>query len=135
MSILGIGIDAVDIHRIERAIQRHGRFAATLFTDCEREYCDRQARPARHYAARFAAKEAAFKTLNLKRIHWQDLETLAGESRPLMLLHGTARDTARELGVSDIILSLAHTGNLAVAVAIALGDSAGRGLVAPEGGG
>ncbi len=133
MSILGIGIDAVDIHRIERAIQRHERFASALFTDCEREFCDRQARPARHYAVRFAAKEAAFKTLNLKRIHWQELETLAGEARPVLLLHGAARETARELGVSDIILSLTHTGDLAVAVAIAVGDGA-AGAAPGEGG-
>ncbi len=121
MSILGIGIDTVDIHRIERALGRHERFASALFTDCEREYCDRQARPAKHYAARFAAKEAAFKTLNLKRIHWQELETLAGEPRPLMVLHGEAREVARASGVSEIVLSLAHTGDIAVAVAIALG--------------
>ncbi len=125
MSILGIGVDAVDIHRIERAIQGHERFVAALFTECEREFCDKQAHPARHYAARFAAKEAAFKTLNMKRIHWQDFETLAGEARPLLVLHGRARETARELGVEDIILSLTHTGNLAVAVAIALGNEGG----------
>ncbi len=134
MSILGIGIDAVDIHRIERAIHRHERFATVLFTDCEREFCDRQARPAKHYAARFAAKEAAFKTLNMKRIHWKDFETLAGETGPLLLLHGRARETACELGVEDIILSLTHTGNLAVAVAIALGDGGGGGASHGEGG-
>ena len=62
MSVFGIGIDVVETVRIERSLKKFGeRFKARVFTEREREYCDGMRYPERHYAARFAAKEAISK--------------------------------------------------------------------------
>jgi len=64
MMIYGIGIDVVEVDRIEDAIAKQGEvFLRKLFTEAERKYCDQQKRPGLHYAARFAAKEAVSKAL------------------------------------------------------------------------
>src|SRR4029450_7277567 len=58
-----VGVDLIEIDRIERALERYAGFRARCFTDAEREYCDSRGRPAQHYAARFAGKEAVGKDL------------------------------------------------------------------------
>jgi 4'-phosphopantetheinyl transferase EntD len=78
MEILGIGIDLVEIDRIEKAMSRHGSFVSRIFSSRERLKCDDCARPARRYAACFAAKEAAGKALGLgiKGFSWREIEML-----------------------------------------------------------
>ena len=61
----GVGIDLLEIDRLERALERHPRLAERVFTQAERDYARERARPARHLAARFAAKEAVVKALGL----------------------------------------------------------------------
>lgn len=63
MPLAGIGVDMVEIARMEKVLGRRPNFAKRVFTDEERAYCDRMARPAKHYAARFAAREAVLKAL------------------------------------------------------------------------
>ena len=63
MALAGIGVDMLEISRMERVMRRRPSFLRRVFTDDERAYCERCARPAEHYAARFAAREAVLKAL------------------------------------------------------------------------
>lgn len=116
--IVGIGIDLIDIARIERVLERHeGRAHARLFTAGEMAYCNAAARPAESYAARFAAKEAFFKAVRTgwgQGLTWTDVEILSSPGgAPDLRLHGGARARADELGVRGLHLSLTHTGDVA----------------------
>jgi holo-[acyl-carrier protein] synthase len=121
--IAGIGIDLVDIARVEKLLDAKGdRALRRLFTTDELEYALARARPAQHLAARLAAKEAAFKALagnSLARgIGWREIEVVRGEHYPTLSLHGRAADRAAELGVSSILVSLTHTATTAGAVVV-----------------
>src|SRR5436305_4494218 len=93
--ILGVGLDLVDVRRIERTIERHGeRFLARIFTAAERAKADGRARPAETYAKRFAAKEACAKALGTglrAGVFWRDMGVVNLPSgRPTMQLSGGA---------------------------------------------
>ncbi len=125
MVVRGVGVDVVDVRRVERALARWGdAFARRVFTAAELE----RARPARargmRLAARFAAKEAVMKALGLGRRagRWREIEILHDpHGKPVVALHGNARAAADRQGVADVLVSLAHTSHLAVASAVALG--------------
>ncbi len=114
---LGIGLDLLDIGRLERALERRPRLAERLFTDGERAYAAGRARPGQHLAARFCAKEAVAKALGLEAWSWRDIEVVATHAAPVVALHGVAAERAAELGV-EVRISLTHTGGQAAAVAI-----------------
>lgn len=123
--ICGIGIDLADIARISRLLGRHPeRARRRLFTAGERSYCDGRAEPARHFAARFAAKEAAYKALagseDARHIHWQDIEVAnsPADGRPMLRLHGRAAKRAEVLGVFSAHISLTHSDQVAAAVVV-----------------
>ncbi len=120
MAVVGIGIDLVEVARVRELLDRHSeRFKARTFTEGERAYCDACADPAMHYAARFAAKEAAAKALGTgfaDGVSWLDLEIVRSPNgRPVLRLHGGALDRSRLLGVTHTHLSLSHTRELAQA--------------------
>lgn len=123
-AIRGIGIDLVEVPRVRSLLERHGeRFKERTFTAGEIAYCDGCAEPAMHYAARFAAKEAAAKALGTglwaQGVDWKDLEvTRAKDGRPGLLLHAAAAAHAAQLGVTGTHLSLSHTRDLAIAQVI-----------------
>jgi holo-[acyl-carrier protein] synthase len=128
MSVLGIGVDIVEIGRFESAIARSGKaFLDRLFLPSEQSYCSPQREPARCYAARFAAKEAVAKALGTgigAQLAWRDIEIQRKPTgEPFIVLHGTGAETAKSLGVSRILLSLSHSENYAVANAICTGKS------------
>ncbi len=111
----GVGIDLLEIGRLERALQRHPRLAERVFTDAERQYAQARARPARHLAARFAAKEAVVKALALRGgFGLGDIEVLAGEP-PAVRLSGHAAEVAAGRRID---VSLTHSRDFAAAVAI-----------------
>lgn len=112
-----IGLDLLDIERLERALDRRPRLAERLFTAGEREYAAARARPAQHLAARFCAKEAVAKALGMTAWNWLDVEVVSKGGPPAIALHGAAADRAARLGVG-IRISLTHTGRDAAAVAI-----------------
>lgn len=122
--IAGVGIDLVDIARVERLVADKGARATTrLFTDAEVAYANARARPAMHLAARIAAKEAAFKALagtdDARLIGWREVEVLSRPNGPPSLaFHGRADFRARELGVQHVYLSLTHTDQTAGAVVV-----------------
>lgn len=121
--IAGLGIDLVDIARVQRLIDAKGEHALRrLFTADEVDYALARALPAQHLAARLAAKEAAFKALagnSLARsIGWREIEVVRGDHGPTLSLHGRAADRAAELGVSSIWVSLTHSATTAGAVVV-----------------
>jgi holo-[acyl-carrier protein] synthase len=115
----GVGIDLLEVERMERALARRPRLANRLFTDAERAYAERRARPAQHLAARFCAKEAVAKALELRAWTPRDVEVIGGgDGPPAVRLSGRAAERAEELGV-EVHVSLTHTRGMAGAVAVA----------------
>ena len=124
MPPLGLGIDLVEIDRIRGLLTNHGeRFKERTFTAGEIAYCDSCADSAMHYAARFAAKEAAAKAIGTglwaQGVDWKDIEVVREASdRPTLLLHGGAKTHADKQGVTSMLISLTHTRELAIAQVI-----------------
>lgn len=127
MRLIGIGIDVVEVERIADALGRHGEaFGERIFTERERAYCSSQRRPALHYAARFAAKEAVAKAFGTgigKDLGWLDMEIIRRPSgEPALELSGTGKAYAEATGITDVKISLTHARDYAAANAVALGD-------------
>ena len=115
--MMGIGIDLLEIARLERALERRPRLAERLFTDAERAYAAARARPGQHLAARFCAKEAVAKALGLESWSFRDVEVVSTGGAPEVALCGAAARRAAELAV-EVRISLTHTDSQAAAVAI-----------------
>ena len=115
-----IGLDLLEIARLERALERRPRLAERLFTAAEREYAAGKDRPGQHLAARFCAKEAVAKALGLDAWAFRDVEVVATTTAPKAYLSGAAAARAEELGV-DVAISLTHTAATAAATAILVG--------------
>ena len=113
----GVGIDLLEIDRLERALARWPRLAERFFTEGERAYAAARARPGEHLAARFCAKEAVTKALGLDAPRFQEVEVLGGGSAVELALHGAAAARAATLGAS-VRVSLTHTTGTAGAVAV-----------------
>lgn len=121
--IVGTGIDITETARIEQAMGRHGeRFARRVFTAGEIAYCEQFKNKAERYAARFAAKEAAFKALGTgwgEGVTWRDVEvTHQPSGKPELRLAGRAEELARQQGVARIAISLSHSDRYVVAQVI-----------------
>jgi holo-[acyl-carrier protein] synthase len=113
-----IGLDLLEIERLERALERRPGLAERLFTDRERAYTATQGRPGQHLAARFCAKEAVSKALEMEVLRPREIEVVGGgDGPPRVALHGAAAQRAAELGV-EVHLSLTHTRSTAGAVAM-----------------
>ena len=118
--IQGIGVDIIEIQRIQSSIDRFGEtFLRKIFTDAEITYCRSRKSPSQHFAARFAAKEAVSKALSTGwsgEFEWKNVEVMNETSgKPKVILHGT---TARALEKSRVLLSLSHSESSVVAFAI-----------------
>ena len=114
-----VGLDLLEIERLERALARRPRLAERLFTDAEREYAAARPRPGRHLAARFCAKEAVAKALGLAGWSFRDVEVVATAGAPQALLSG-APAAAAAAGRVEVSISLTHTDTVAGAVAVAI---------------
>jgi holo-[acyl-carrier protein] synthase len=126
--ICGTGVDIAETSRIERGLERHGeRFTKRIFTPAEIAYCDRFKNRAERYAARFAAKEAAFKALGTgwrEGVRWLDVEVVHQPSgKPELVLTGRALEIARDLGVARMSVSISHSDRYVVAVVIFEADA------------
>ncbi len=124
MAVLGVGLDLVDVPRMKKELAREGGgFRETVFTPDEIAYCEGQGRPAVHYAARFAAKEAFFKALGTgwrgAGPTWTEVTVTRNDlGRPDLVLSGDAATAAGDLGVKSTHLSLTHVASLAAAVVV-----------------
>ena len=125
--IRGLGIDLIPVRRIEEVVERRGeRFLKRILTPGELQYCARHPEPARHWAARFAAKEAAMKALGTGwnvGVGWKTIEVVnLASGQPTLVLSGKAIEVARTLGASTTHVTLAHDGAYAVACVVLDGD-------------
>lgn len=123
--IYGTGIDIIEIERIKKSIGKFsGRFEEKIFTPNEIKYCRAKANPSRHFAARFAVKEAVLKSLGTgmsQGIAWKDIEVLNQEDtgKPYLRMDGKGRDIFEALKLKNIHISISHDKNYAIAHAIA----------------
>jgi holo-[acyl-carrier protein] synthase len=118
----GIGADVVSVSRLERSLTRTAGFAESVFTPQERVYCEAQRAPARHYAARFAAKEAFLKALGIGLwggVALTDIEVRRGPGgAPALGLGPTAAAALSRTGGGAPLLSLSHDGDIALAMVV-----------------
>jgi holo-[acyl-carrier protein] synthase len=120
--LLGLGSDLVDVARVAGVRERQGeRFLSRVFTDEERAYCDGMKYPDKHYAARFAAKEAvskAFTTGIGAELGWKSISVYHGSRHePLVRLDEKGEALLRQVGGTGVLLTLSHTDTAAMAVA------------------
>jgi holo-[acyl-carrier protein] synthase len=113
-----VGIDLLEIDRLERALRRRPRLAERLFTEAERAYAASRGRPAQHLAGRFCAKESVAKALGLDAWNFRDVEVIHTGGPPEVRLHGSVAERAQAMGVT-VRVSITHTRRDAAAVAIA----------------
>jgi holo-[acyl-carrier protein] synthase len=121
-SLVGVGVDLVEVARLRSAMARRPGFAARVFTDGERDSPAVGSRAVERLAARFAAKEATMKALGVGfgAFALRDVEVMVDvDGRPSVRLHGAAIACAERLGVASFAVSLSHTSTLASAVVVA----------------
>jgi holo-[acyl-carrier protein] synthase len=126
--IIGIGVDIVEISRLERALAQHGdRFRDRVFTPREIAFCEVMARSAERYATRFAAKEAARKALGaatpVAALAWHDVEIISStEGAPQLEFHGRAAELLAQLEITRAHVSLSHERQHAVAFVVLVSE-------------
>jgi holo-[acyl-carrier protein] synthase len=123
------GVDLVSVARLQEVMDRNPAFVERAYTEGERAYCDAKAHPHIHYAARFAAKEAALKALGvglspigIDRV-LLEIEVEREVGPPRLALHGRMAEAAKRLGIFEVSLSLSHTEEQAVASVVMMGIS------------
>jgi holo-[acyl-carrier protein] synthase len=124
VDVLGIGVDLVDVRRVERMLDRHPTFVQRVFTPNEIAYCEGQAHPAESFAARWAAREACRKALGgIRGMRWQDVWVdRAPSGAPAIGLAGASKDRADALGASRVLVALTHERQMAAAFCLAIRD-------------
>jgi len=120
--LVGLGADVIEVERIRGVLERQGeRFLARVFTQEERAYCSKMSFPHKHFAARFAAKEAvskAFTTGIGGELGWRSVSVYHGDrNQPLVRLDEKGRALLKDAGATHVILTLSHTDTVAMAVA------------------
>lgn len=117
--IIGIGIDLVDVRRIEAIIFRwQERFLKRVFTDKEIHYCNNKKNPAQRFATRYAAKEAFIKALYPKGtegINLRDIEIDEKEGRPTVNLYSNVKNHLQNMGIQKTFVMISHDGNYGIA--------------------
>jgi holo-[acyl-carrier protein] synthase len=124
MRIIGLGVDLAEIDRVRKLVGRYGdSFRRRCFTDHEWEYAHRYADPSGRLAARFAGKEAVMKSLGSgwRRLRWTDIE-ITGGGKPTVRLSGTAQARAAMLDVDEVLVTITHTDDRALVMAISVGS-------------
>lgn len=136
-----VGIDLVDVSRLQTLLHRDPHFADGIFTDREIETCRRRRNPAQHFAARFAAKEATLKALSLGlgvppvRRRLREIEINSGVNGVQILLHGWVARFARKRGYANASASLSHDAGIALAYVglVRFAEAGSSAAVAKEG--
>jgi holo-[acyl-carrier protein] synthase len=123
MSVIGIGVDLVECARIERSLDRFGeKFLRRVFTEGEIEYSMSMKFPARHLAARFAAKEAVSKAFGTgigKAMGWRNIDIRKKKSgEPFLVFSGPAQELATKRDVTSALITLSHTDHHAMACVV-----------------
>lgn len=121
--LIGLGADLIEVERVRGVIERQGeRFVHRVFTAEEQAYCAGMAHPYKHYAARFAAKEAVSKCFATgigAELGWRSVAIYHGERhQPLVRLDEKGQALLRQAGATHVHVSLSHTETMAMAVAV-----------------
>lgn len=128
MALTGVGVDIVNIKRMEKALERTPHFAERIFTEEERHYCEHSARPAEHYAARLAVREAVLKALGTgfsQGVGFTDVSLTRDEAgKPKAMLTGKAQKIAEAQGIVEVAVSISFTHEVAVANAVVVTNEA-----------
>jgi holo-[acyl-carrier protein] synthase len=118
---MGIGIDIVEVNRIEQMAREHEGFLTRVYTGHEITYCTKKKNQFQHFAARFAAKESVLKALGVgwgRDIKWTDVEVVNDPlGRPRINAYGGVKKLMEQKGISEILVSLSHVSHYAVASA------------------
>lgn len=118
---MGIGIDIVEVNRIEQMAKEHEGFLTRVYTEHEITYCTKKKNQYQHFAARFAAKESVFKALGVgwgRDIKWTDVEVVNDSlGKPRINAYGGVKKLMEQKGISEILVSLSHVSQYAVASA------------------
>ena len=127
MTVIGIGVDLVECKRIQHSLDRFGeRFLHRVFTQGEIDYSNSMKFPARHLAARFAAKEAVSKAFGTgigKAMGWRDIDIRKKSSgEPYLVLSGHADELAKTRGMKSVLITLSHTDEHAMACVVLQGE-------------
>jgi holo-[acyl-carrier protein] synthase len=120
--LVGLGADLIEVERVRGVLERQGpRFLERVFTEEERAYCSRMAHPHKHYAARFAAKEAISKCFTTgigAELGWRSVSIYHGaRNQPLVRLDEKAQALLAQIGATHVLVTLSHTESHAMAVA------------------
>ena len=124
VNIVGLGVDLAEIDRVRHLLGRYGeRFRDRCFTEHEWAYAHRYRDPSARLAARFAGKEAVMKSLGVgwRHVHWRDVE-ITGGGQPTVNLSGRARQRAATLGVTQVLVTITHTDDRALVMAVSVSD-------------
>jgi holo-[acyl-carrier protein] synthase len=120
--IYGVGIDEVEVARVEKKLEETAGLKERLFTGTEIKYCESKKNKAQHFAARFAAKEAFFKALGTgwrKGMGFSEIEIVDDDlGKPACVLHGKVRQYVEELGINGYHISLTHLKDIAAAIVV-----------------
>jgi holo-[acyl-carrier protein] synthase len=121
--VAGLGVDIIEIERMEQALKRTPRMRKRLFSEKEQKYAQSKARPAVHFALFFAAKEAVLKALGtgFSGMAFTDVEVDHDRyGRPIPILRGHAREVAEAQGIIEMQISLSYTHSVGVVSAVAI---------------
>jgi holo-[acyl-carrier protein] synthase len=121
--LVGLGADLIEVERVRGVLERQGpRFLERVFTEEERAYCSKMAHPHKHYAARFAAKEAVSKCFTTgigAELGWRSVSIYHGErNQPLVRLDEKGQALLAQVGATHVHVTLSHTESHALAVAV-----------------
>lgn len=127
--VLGIGTDIIECERIARMLEKHGEtFLRRVYTVGEVQYSSGRKAANQHYAGRWAAKEAVLKALGTGWAHgiqWTDVEVVNQQGgKPIIVLTGKALEIAQQQGIAEMMISISHCRDYAVAYATAMGAAA-----------
>ena len=120
--LIGLGCDLIETERIHSVLKRHGaRFLKRIFTEEEQAYCNSLKYPHKHYAARWAAKEAVSKCFTTgigEHLDWTSISVYHGSRKePLVRLDAKGAALLQEVGATGVWLTLSHIDTHAMAVA------------------
>ncbi len=123
MNVIGLGVDVVDVARVEQILERRPGWVRKIFSEAEIEHCEASGQRARCYAARWAAREACAKALGgVPGGRWREIRVVRGADGQVAIeLDGAARARAEAAGVAKVMVSFSHERGIAVATCLAVG--------------
>lgn len=123
MNVIGLGVDVVDVARVERILERRPEWVVRIFSEAEIAHCEASGQRGRCYAARWAAREACAKALGgVPGGRWREIRVVRGAGGQVAIeLDGTAAERAAAIGVDRVLVSFSHEHGVAVATCLAVG--------------